>query len=245
MQFLEPLWLPIWAMVSAFFSNWLFVAPFFTRVVTYLIKREDIESKIKAWEFFRDGFQYVLLILGLSFLIYACQADVLLSQFKFETVAARAVWGGTLVVFCVQFYHQLFGRFSFLMMFHPIAVWVLAYPFLFGHDDGRTALLAGGFLWIFVWAVVFWIKRTVGQVALRVKEMKQLSNFAAAIIILLLCFAGFALFDSHLKLVLWFLFLLLAYPMVVAFVIGLSTGSAKFTDRVLFSFIVKAYVKFL
>ncbi len=57
------------------------------------------------------------------------------------------------------------------------------------------------------------------------------TNIISTIVILVLLFAGFYIIEDRFKMVVWFLFLLIAYPVILAFTISLARGSAVFTDK--------------
>src|SRR5262249_43255097 len=58
-----------------------------------------------------------------------------------------------------------------------------------------------------------------------------LANMLTMFLVLLFGFLGLKFSDSNFLAALWVIFLVLAYPLVIAFMLGIANGTAKFTEK--------------
>lgn len=132
--------------------------------------------------------------------------------------------------FILQWYQVFIGPISLPILFFGVG-YVASMIILPGIFHGGRVIYVATIFWLATSAslALCWKLTKAGTMAIR--QNQALGNYISAIVILLLCFAGFKFLDGNFKIAVWFLFLLVAYPVVLAFVISLSTGTAKFTDK--------------
>jgi hypothetical protein len=156
--------------------------------------------------------------------------------------------GGTHFICLVQWCTAFIGPFSVFYLFAGLIYYLSAYFLaeILGHkiEVYKTIVAAFGDVsplgTLYVLHVILWYTATVLLLTLRdaaketymaLEDKPFVMNIVSMIVILVLLFAGFYILNDIFKMIVWFLFLLIAYPVVLAFTISLARGDAVFTDK--------------